>query len=114
MEDDGLCGDSALELFDLEPGTYTLALTAYFNEPGFFDDPDPCFCFDDILLSAGFTGGGDLDGRTASFAVDVIQSPVPEPATLLLVGGGVVASLRKRRVGAMISAAVSAVRSHLT
>jgi len=39
----------------------------------------------------GFTGGGGFGGRTRNYAFDVTAELVPEPASFLLLGSGLVA-----------------------
>jgi len=100
--------DAAPNVFDslivraLDAGNYILALTL---SPNYVTGND---------LSDGFTFDGDNDanrtfadgfgGRTGNFTFDIenvaVATPVPEPATLMMFGGGVTAlaaTLRRRR-----------------
>lgn len=95
QNDDGSCppGNSAEGCFDptlnlfLTAGNYTVALSAFFNFP---NGP---------TLADGFFGLGDFNARTGNWAFDVAVSPVPEPATLFLLGTGLasLASLKRKR-----------------
>ena len=98
-----LCGDATLHFLDLPAGDYTLLLT--------YAPYIPFAVFDaSALLGDGFfdlTGGvfqtcvTDPDfacvDRTGDFAVDVlVTSAVPEPGTLMLLAGGVLAVGRRQ------------------
>jgi hypothetical protein len=86
----GNCYDATLNLTGLSAGTYTLVLTAFSN----FANADEL----GETLDMGFTGGGDFDGRTANFAVDV--QAIPEPITSMLLGSGLLAlgyMMRRRK-----------------
>lgn len=87
----GYCGDIA-GTASLAAGTYTVALTAFAN------------LTNGLSLADGFTGGGDFttngDTLNPDYAFDITGqnvSPVPEPATLLMLGSGLVLASRKLR-----------------
>ena len=88
----GACGDAAGST-TLGPGIYTLALMTSGNSPI------------DFTLSDGFSGTGGFytnDGSTpsANYEVDITGNvaPVPEPATLALLGSGLLlASIKLRK-----------------
>ena len=88
----GYCGDIAGTM-SLGPGVYTLALMAFGNYPN------------GLSLLDGFTGGGNFstygDTLTQNYALDITGpnvAPIPEPATLVLLGSGLlVASLKLRK-----------------
>ena len=90
----GACLDVMLDGGLLAPGTYQIALSAYLN-----------MSFAENLgtgtLADGFTGLGNLaSGENLNYAFDVnltpTTAPVPEPATLSLLGGGVAAIWRRK------------------
>lgn len=84
--DGGNCFDSTLELVALLPGIYTVSLTVAGNYAA------------GAHLSDGFTGGGDLFGRTNSFAVDLTINPiasVPEIGSLGAAGVGLLLMVLK-------------------
>jgi len=85
--DAGICFDSTLVLTGLAAGTYTLSLTSFANFPP-------------ATENGAYTGGGSFNNRTQNFAVDVIApSAVPEPASSVLLGTGLLAlgALVRRR-----------------
>ena len=91
------CPDSTLAMPGRLPGYYTLALTPFQNNPWAYIDPGTY-----STLGDGFNGLGALtdqndDVRTAAFAFDITGDvePMPEPSTLLLVGGGLLVGLRR-------------------
>ena len=100
-DDDGGPGYDVLLTRALDPGNYTVAVTAYSN---FAIPPN---------LSEGFDGGGSFGGRTNFWAFDILNvsqatqvgGAVPEPATwaMMLFGFGAtgVALRRQRRKNAL-------------
>jgi hypothetical protein len=96
----------------LTPGIWTLALAVYDNTPagtsvadGFVQDGNPGFTCQETGTSGSFCDVTDLLGpsRTGNYAIaitgadSVTPSGVPEPGSMLLLIGGAVAGLLKRR-----------------
>jgi hypothetical protein len=82
--DGGLCRDSTIVISGLAAGTYTVALSAFNNQPG-------------ATETTPFGGGGTFNGRTQNFAIDV--AAVPEPMTFGLMGVGLLGlGLLRRRL----------------
>jgi hypothetical protein len=96
----------------LTPGAYTLALAVDDNTPvgtsaadGFVQDGNPGFTCQETGTSGSFCDVTDILGpsRTGNYAIaitgadSVTPSGVPEPGSMLLLIGGAVAALMKRR-----------------
>jgi hypothetical protein len=79
----------------LSAGNYRAVISTF---PNFFDfSANPNF-------SAGYPGGGDLNGRSLAYAFDIVTTnptAVPEPFTVIgtLVGGTAVLRMRKKLGG---------------
>ena len=102
-----VCGDVKFTAFGLAAGTYTVLLSDANYVPQAVN-PGPPFA---STIGDGFadlTGGvfqtctdaSDCITPNGNYAFDILATPasqVPEPGTLALVGGGLIACLRKRK-----------------
>lgn len=90
----GQCYDVLLDSIQLSPGSYSMAISAYFNM-SFAENSGSG------TLADGFTGLGNLlDGEDLHFAYEIILAPEPALAPLIAAGALLICLLVRRRAAA--------------
>lgn len=96
-----LCLDSILDLRNLSAGFYTIILTVSGNFP-------MAALAGSGTLGDGFTSGGFYDEPSvARYSLDVIVTPVPEPAAAALVASGIALAWIGVRAGRRITSVIN-------